>query len=163
MNERQHLSHGFGPCFDQNSEILILGSFPSVLSREQGFYYGNPRNRFWAVLEFLFHEAVPLDVEGRKSYCKRHKVALYDVIESCDIVGSKDDSIENVVPSDISSIVSASKIHTIVLNGNAAKRYFLTFQTDFDHLRILFMPSTSPANAAWNLERLIQKWKSILE
>ena len=162
MNQRTHVTHGFGPYFDSDSEILFLGSFPSVLSREQQFFYGNPRNRFWSVLEAIFDDKAPSDVEGRKMFCKRHKIALYDAIEECDIIGSRDDSIENIVPADIRSIVSASKIKKILLNGNAAKRYFLTFQDNFDLIDLYFLPSTSPANAAWSLERLIESWKKAL-
>ena len=162
MSEKTHVNHEFGPFFDEESEILVLGSFPSVLSRKQGFYYGNPRNRFWMILQEVFGEPVPNDVEGRKNFCKRHHIALYDAIEECDIVGSKDDSIENIVPADVQSIVLGSKIKRIVLNGNAAKHYFLTFQPNFDHVELFFMPSTSPANAAWSLPRLVEIWKSAL-
>ena len=162
MNVKTHVEHGFGPLYDENSEILILGSFPSVLSREQGFFYGNPRNRFWAVLEALCGEAVPEDVEGRRAYCIAHRIALYDAIESCDIVGSKDDSIENVVPADIQTIVKNSRIKRVILNGNAAKRHYLAFQSDIEGVQLYFMPSTSPANAAWSLKRLIDVWKTAL-
>ena len=159
MNQYEHLNHGFGPYINGDSEILILGSFPSVLSREVNFYYGNPRNRFWNVLEAVFEDRAGNDVETRKSFCKRHKVALYDVIEECDIIGSRDDSIENIVPSDIISLISQSNIKRIVLNGNAAKRYFLTYFSQIENVKIVFMPSTSPANAAWSLTRLIDVWK----
>ena len=158
MNVRTHVDHGFGPLYDEKSEILILGSFPSVLSREQGFFYGNPRNRFWAVLEAIYKEKVPEDVEGRRAYCIAHKIALYDAIESCDIIGSKDDSIEYVVPADIQTIVKNSSIKRIILNGNAAKRHYLAFQSDIEGIQLFFMPSTSPANAAWSLKHLIDAW-----
>lgn len=160
MNVKTHVEHGFGPLYDEHSEILILGSFPSVLSREQGFFYGNPRNRFWAVLEALCGEKVPEDIEGRRAYCIAHRIALYDAIESCDIIGSKDDSIENVVPADIQTIVKNSRIKRVILNGNAAKRHYLAFQSDIGGVQLYFMPSTSPANAAWSLKRLIDVWET---
>lgn len=162
MNVKTHVTHEFGPFFDDKSEILVLGSFPSVLSRKQGFYYGNPRNRFWPILQEVFQEVVPEDVDGRKAFCKSHKIALYDAIEECDIVGSKDDSIENIVPADIKTIVSASNIKRIVLNGNAAKHYFLTYQSNFSQVELFFMPSTSPANAAWSLPKLVDIWQKAL-
>lgn len=158
MNQRMRLDHTFPPLCEKDSEILILGSFPSVLSRAQLFYYGNPRNRFWAVLGSIFHEDIAEDIEAKRLFCTRHKIALYDVIESCDIIGSRDDSIENIVPADIQALVSCSRIRKIVLNGNAAKRYFLQYQSNFDQLQLFFMPSTSPANAAWSLDRLVEKW-----
>lgn len=158
MNQRMRLDHTFPPLCEKDSEILILGSFPSVLSRAQLFYYGNPRNRFWAVLGSIFHEDIAEDIESKRLFCTRHKIALYDVIESCDIIGSRDDSIENIVPADIQALVSRSKIRKIVLNGNAAKRYFLQYQSNFDQLQLFFMPSTSPANVAWSLDRLVEKW-----
>ena len=162
MNQRVHVTHEFGAFYDKNAEILILGSFPSVLSRAQGFFYGNPRNRFWMVLQEVFNDPVPDDIGGRKAFCARHRIALYDAIEECDIIGSRDDSIENIVPADIKSIILCSKIKRILLNGNAAKRYFLTFQPNFSQVDLYFLPSTSPANAAWSLPKLVDAWKDAL-
>lgn len=163
MNQLQHAAHEFGPYINKDSEILILGSFPSVLSRAQSFYYGNPRNRFWSVLESCFKDRAGESVEERKAFCTRHKIALYDAIEECDIIGSRDDSITNIIPADIASIIKgAPGIKRIVLNGNAAKSYFLKYQPSFESIEILFMPSTSPANAAWKLDRLIETWQRAL-
>lgn len=161
--EYKHVEHGFGPVRDKNSRILILGSFPSVLSRQHDFYYANPQNRFWKVLERLLEDDAGLTKEERTAFCYRHGIALYDVIESCDIVGSSDSSIKNVVPSDIESLIKGTQIKAIVLNGNAAKRYFLTYFANFVHLDILPMPSTSPANAVKKLEDLMKEWSAILK
>ena len=159
MSERLHLSHGFGPLVNPDSEVLILGSFPSVLSRQKGFFYGNPRNRFWSVLATIFDESLPITVEDKRVFCLRHMIALYDAIEECDIVGSKDDSIENVIPADIPAILSKSKVKTIICNGSAAKKYFLAYWNENPCISLFFLPSTSPANAAWSLSRLIQEWR----
>ena len=106
--QRQALDHGFGPFFDKGSRLLILGSFPSVKSREQGFYYGHPQNRFWSVMAALFCEATPKSLSEKKAFLSRNHVALYDVIERCSIVGSADSSVADVVPSSLEEILRKS-------------------------------------------------------
>ncbi|MGN1135393.1 MAG: DNA-deoxyinosine glycosylase [Oscillospiraceae bacterium] len=154
----QHITHTFPPFYSGSSEILILGSFPSVKSREQGFYYGHPQNRFWKTLALVCGENVPHDIAEKKALLERHGIALYDVIYSCDIIGSSDSSIKNVVPADIESIVRGSRVSKILLNGKTAEKYFRKYQKEcfFEMLRV--MPSTSPANAAFSLEKLVKIW-----
>ena len=163
MSEKTHVNHEFGPFFDEESEILVLGSFPSVLSRKQGFYYGNPRNRFWMILQEVFGEPVPNDVEGRKDFCKRHHIALYDAIEECDIVGSSDASIRNIVPVDIQRVLNAADIAQIYCNGSTSYDLFMRYLEPVCGRMPVKLPSTSPANAAWNPERLCEAWKQIKE
>ena len=155
-----HLTHTLPIFIDENSEILILGSFPSVKSREVMFYYGHPQNRFFRVLGSLFNE-VAITVEERKDFLKRHKIALYDVIEECDIEGSADSSIKNVIPIDIVSILKEyPNIKVIGVNGNKAKELFIKYLLDkVGSTKVIYLPSTSPANAKMNLEVLISKYK----
>lgn len=155
-----HVSHGFGPCYFEDSEILILGSFPSVKSREISFYYGHPMNRFWAVLAGIFKIRIPNDVDSKQGILKDIHVALYDVIEECDIQGSSDSSIKNVVPTDLSKIIKHSKIRAIYLNGKKAGALFEKYQKSLlgDSIPYFILPSTSPANAAVSIDQLIKVW-----
>lgn len=116
--------HEFEPVYDKNSEILILGSFPSVKSREQGFYYGHPQNRFWKVLAAIVQEKIPDSIEEKKEMLLRNHIAVYDVIWQCKITGSSDSSIKDVVPADITTIVELSKIRKIYANGKLAENFF---------------------------------------
>ena len=154
------LIHTIPPLFDKNSEILILGSFPSVKSRETQFFYGHPQNRFWRVISKIFEEECPETVEQKRSLLLKHNIAVWDVIESCDIEGSADSSIKNVVPNDLSIILNNANIRQIFVNGRTAYRYFCKYQKD---LNAVCLPSTSPANAAFSLDRLILEWKVIKE
>ena len=158
-----HLTHTLPIFIDQDSEILILGSFPSVKSREVMFYYGHPQNRFFAVLGRLFNEDCSTDVEQRKLFLKRHKIALYDVIEECDIVGSADSSIKNVIPIDIESILSKfPNIKIIGITGNTAKCHFDKYLLDkVGNTKIVYLPSTSPANAKMKIEDLVEKYRNL--
>ena len=153
--------HGFPPLVYPDSRILILGSFPSIKSREAAFFYGHPQNRFWPLLATLHGEAVPSSVEEKRALAKRHHYALYDSIESCSIIGSSDATIKDVVPADLSSIIQGTEISLIVCNGKASLHYFELYQ---NHIEIphICLPSTSPANAQFNLERLIKEWSVIL-
>ena len=159
-----HLTHTLPIFINEDSEILILGSFPSVKSREVMFYYGHPQNRFFRVLGSLFNEDAPETVADRKAFLKRHKIALYDVIEECDIEGSSDSSIRNVKPIDISSILRKYKnIKVIGITGNTAKYYFDKYLLDkVGNIKVVYLPSTSPANAKMNLDTLVDKYKEIL-
>lgn len=159
MGEYQHVTQPFEPVYNKDSRILILGSFPSVKSREMGFYYGHPQNRFWKVLSGILEEETPQSVEEKKSMLLRKRVAIYDVIESCDIIGSSDSSIRNVVPADIMGIVENSDIKAVFANGKTSAKLYRKYQDEEIGLPITELPSTSPANAAFSLERLMEIWK----
>ena len=153
-----HVTHPFPPLYDKNSKILILGSFPSVKSREQMFFYGHPQNRFWKVIANVFGDEVPTTIEEKKVLLRRHHIALWDVIKSCDIEGSSDSSISGVVPNDLSEIFAGADIQTIIVNGKTAEKYFNKYTRDAIGKDAICLPSTSPANAAWSLERLTEAW-----
>ena len=157
----QHVEHGFGPVYDKESRILILGSFPSVKSREQAFYYGHPQNRFWKVLAALADTEVPQTVAEKKAWLYAHHIAIYDVIEACDIEGSSDSSIRNVVPADIGTILEESKVKHIFTNGKTAGKLYRRYQAKSCDLPMTELPSTSPANAAYTLDKLIAAWQTI--
>ncbi|MBR3144273.1 MAG: DNA-deoxyinosine glycosylase [Clostridia bacterium] len=156
------ITHPINPVFDKNSKILILGSFPSVKSREEGFFYGNPQNRFWKVLSFLYGEELPNTIQNKKEFLLKHGIAVFDVIKSCDIVGSADSSIKNVVPNDFTKILNNSKINRIFTNGNLAHTLYNKYVLEKTGIKDIKLPSTSPANAAFSLEKLIKTWKIIL-
>lgn len=156
--EFTHVVHTFEPVYNDKSEILILGSFPSVKSRENQFYYGHPQNRFWKVTAAVFHEEVPDTVEKKKDFLLRNHLAVWDVIASCDIIGSSDSSIKNVVANDMNLILETAKIKKICANGDKAYQLSLKYCRREGQPGICKLPSTSPANAAWNLSRLTQAW-----
>lgn len=158
MSEYTHIIHPFLPLYDSESRILILGSLPSVKSREEGFYYGHPRNRFWAMLAGVWKEKMPVTVEEKKQFVLQHHLALYDAIESCDIIGSADSSIRNVKPADLREIMRNARIKKILVNGKTAGKYFCRYQDENYQNLFKVMPSTSPANAAVSLEKLIECW-----
>ena len=155
------VTHPFEPLYDGNSKVLILGSFPSVKSREQNFFYGHPQNRFWKVTSAVFEEKTPETIAEKRAFILRNHLALWDVIESCEITGSSDSSIRNVKANDLSIIVNNSQISQIFTNGRAAEKYYNLYIKDKLGKSALCLPSTSPANAAWSLERLIQSWQII--
>ncbi|MBO4556140.1 MAG: DNA-deoxyinosine glycosylase [Elusimicrobiales bacterium] len=155
--------HPIPPVYDTKSVCLILGSFPSVKSREAGFFYGHPRNRFWAMLAKILDEKKPETITEKKALLTRHGVALWDVIKCCEISGSSDSSIKNAVPNDIMPILEQSKIRKILINGGKAwelyQRHIAAASNNAIIKNAVKMPSTSPANAAWTLEKLIQAWE----
>ena len=155
------IQHPIEPVFDKESNILILGSFPSVKSREEGFFYGHPQNRFWKVLAEIWKESVPITIEEKKSFLLRNHIAVWDVIKSCDIEGSSDSSIKNVVANDIDVIISEANIKQIYVNGKKAQQLYQKYIYPMLQKEAICLPSTSPANAAWSLERLVQKWRKI--
>lgn len=161
--EYQTLTHTFEPVYDENSRILILGTFPSVKSREQNFFYGHPQNRFWKLLAVLLEEPVPISIEEKKSMLLRNHIAVWDVIASCDIIGSSDSSIRNVVPADLNRIVKYAPIQKIYANGGKAYELYRKYGQQMTGMEAVKLPSTSPANAAWQMERLSGMWKQILE
>ena len=158
--EYTHVKQTFLPVYNEESRILILGSFPSVKSRENQFYYGHPQNRFWKVIAEIFNEPVPQTIDEKKDLLLRHRIAVWDVIDSCDIVGSSDSSIRNVVPNDMDLILSNAKIQGIFANGGKAHQLFVKYCNKEGMPPLGKLPSTSPANAAWNLERLTAEWKT---
>ncbi|MBQ6364250.1 MAG: DNA-deoxyinosine glycosylase [Lachnospiraceae bacterium] len=155
--------HPIPPLYDGRSEILILGSFPSVKSREAQFFYGHPQNRFWKVIAAVCGEPVPETVPEKKALLLSHHIALWDVIHSCDIQGSSDASIKNVVPNDLGVILDAAPVRQIYVNGKTAEKYYRKYTQPVTGREAVCLPSTSPANAAWSVERLIDAWKIIRE
>lgn len=155
------IEHPFPPLFDGNSEILILGSFPSVKSREQMFFYGHPQNRFWRVVSAVFGCDLPETIEQKRRFLLSNNIALWDVIASCEIVGSSDSSIKNVTANDLSEILNNADIKQIYVNGKTAEKYFNKYTKDKINREAVCLPSTSPANAAWSVERLIDAWSII--
>ena len=161
MQEYQHISHTFDPVYNEESQILILGSFPSVKSRENNFYYGHPQNRFWKVLAAVFDVEVPQTIDEKKEFLLGHHIAIWDVIESCSILGSSDISIKDVVVNDFSKILKTTKIETIYVNGAKAYELYHKYAEKQTGIKAVKLPSTSPANAAWNVERLVGTWFQI--
>ena len=160
--ELKRQNHEFPPVYDENSEILILGSFPSVKSREMQFFYGHPQNRFWKVMAQVLHENVPHTIPEKKEMLLRHHIALWDVIASCDIAGSSDSSIRNVVPNDLGYIISRSRITKIYANGAKSKQLYDKYLSKQLGIEAVQLPSTSPANAAYSVERLLEYWKNVI-
>ena len=156
------LIHPISPVYDKDSKALILGSFPSVRSREEGFFYGHPQNRFWRVTARIFKEKVPQTISEKKDFLIRNHIALWDVIGSCEITGSSDSSIKNVTVNDISLILKAADIQAIYLNGGKAYQLYKKYIFPVTKREGICLPSTSPANAAWNLDKLTEAWKKIL-
>ncbi len=155
--------HTIPPVFNENSKILILGSFPSVKSREEMFYYAHPQNRFWKTVSAVFGEDTPETTTQKKDFLLRNKIALFDVVSSCEISGSADSSIKNVTPNDLSVILNTSKIEKIFVNGKTALNYYKKYSENNTGIKAVCLPSTSPANAVWSLEKLIEEWKTIKE
>lgn len=159
----EHNTHTFPPIYDEKSKILILGTFPSVKSRELAFYYGHPQNRFWKLLAYLAREPVPAEIEEKKALLLKHGIAIWDVIHSCDIEGSSDSSIKNVVPNDIASLLKKAPIRHIYANGGKAYELYLKYCAESCSVPISKLPSTSPANAASSFEKLCSTWDIILK
>ena len=159
---RMHMIiHPFPPLYNEDSETLILGSFPSVKSREEMFFYGHPQNRFWKVLSAVFQCPSLETVEEKKQFLLFHKIALWDVIGSCEIEGSSDSSIKNVTANDLTPIIGGANIKRIFVNGKTAERYYNKYTKDKIGKEAICLPSTSPANAAWSIDRLVSVWKII--
>lgn len=162
MAEYIRVKTTFDPVFDENSKVLILGTFPSVKSREENFYYGHPQNRFWRLVASITGEDVPTTIAEKKVLLLRHGIALWDVVLECDIIGSSDSSIRNVVPADINRILRSAKIEKIIGNGDKACKLYERYCRENTGRDIIKCPSTSPANAAFGMERLIEEWSRIL-
>lgn len=158
----ERVAHTFEPIFDGNSRILILGTFPSVKSRENNFYYGHPQNRFWKLLALLTKEAVPVTIKEKKELLLKHGIAIWDVICSCEIEGSSDSSIKNVEPNNLDCILEASPIKDIFGNGAKACQLYDRYMKPRICREIIKLPSTSPANAAWTLDKLFDEWGRVI-
>lgn len=153
--------HPFPPLYDKNSKVLILGSFPSVKSREQLFFYGHPQNRFWKVVSAVMGSDIPVSIEGKSNLLHSNHIALWDVIASCDITGSSDSSIRNVVANDLTEILENADIRQIFANGKTAEKYYNKYTRDIIGREAVCLPSTSPANAGWSVDRLVETWSVI--
>ena len=162
MAELARQQHPIPPLYDPGSRILILGSFPSVKSREGQFFYHHPQNRFWRVLAAVLDETPPITIEEKSAFLHRNHIALWDVIGSCEISGSSDSSIRNVVPNDLSPILETANIRAVFCNGGTSHRYYRKYTQAATGIEARVLPSTSPANAAWNLEKLTNALQEIL-
>ncbi len=157
------VTHEINPVYTKESKILILGTLPSVKSRESQFFYGHPQNRFWRVLAALLNKDLPSTVEEKRQLLLSSNIAVWDVIASCDIIGSSDSSIKNVVPTDLTRIIKESSIKQIFCNGGKAYDLYQKYSYKSTGWEAVKLPSTSPANASYSLERLLEEWKIILE
>ncbi len=155
------LIHSIPPIYSANSKILILGSFPSVKSREQEFFYGHPQNRFWRVMSAVLGCSLPSTTDEKREMLLSHNIALWDVISVCDITGSADSTIKNAVPNDISIILENTRVKAIFLNGKTAEKYFNKYLRPTTELPSITLPSTSPANAVFGFDALVREWSVI--
>lgn len=161
-NSEATIIHPIEPTYNAESRILILGSFPSVKSREMMYFYGHPQNRFWKVVAALYKEPVPMTVEERRAFLLRSRIAVWDSIHQCTITGSSDSSIRDVIPNDLSPILETAPIETIYCNGKKSFEMYHKYIEPVTGRPAVALPSTSPANAAWSLEKLISAWSVIL-
>ena len=163
MKEYSYVEHTFAPVYDRESKILILGTFPSVKSRENQFYYGHPQNRFWKVIARITGEKVPVTIEEKKKILLGNHIAVWDVIQSCRIAGSSDSSIHDVVINDVSKLLKETKIKRIYANGGKAYELYQKYAFQKTGREIIKLPSTSPANAGYRLESLCEEWGRIMD
>ena len=152
------LIHPFAPVWNADSRVLVLGTFPSVQSRANDFYYGHPQNRFWKVAGEVYGQPAPQTVEQKRAFLLANGVALWDVLASCDIVGSADSAIRNPVANDLTPLLNGSRIRQIFTNGQTAARFYRLYCEPVTGLPATTLPSTSPANAAWSVQRLAKAW-----
>ena len=157
--------HTFGPVYNKNSKILILGSFPSVKSRELNFYYGHPQNRFWKLMSKIYNEEIGDEIDLKKQFLSKNNIALWDTLKSCEIKGSSDASITNVEINNIEELMKKSNISKIIFNGKTAYNLFVknADMTKYSNSEIRILPSTSPANAAYSLDKLFDIWSKELK
>ena len=159
--EEQRIVHPIPPLYDINSKRLILGRFPSIKSREAMFFYGHPQNRFWKLLAMIYNEPAPVTIEEKSKLILSHNLALWDSIRSCTITGSSDSSVKDVVPNDLSVILSNSRVEKIFCNGALSHKMYMKYIYPQTLIEAVKLPSTSPANAAYSIERLYEQWKII--
>ncbi|MDE5601067.1 MAG: DNA-deoxyinosine glycosylase [Clostridia bacterium] len=158
----RHVKHPFAPIIDKHCRVLLLGSVPSVKSVENEFYYMHPQNRFWKLMSYLLNEDfVSADIRTRTTLLLKHNIALYDSVEECDIEGSSDTKIKNVIPSDIPSFLEIADIQHIFCNGAASYQYLTKFYPEYQSIATK-LPSTSPANAKYTIPMLADEWNVIL-
>lgn len=161
--KEEAIRHPIPPVFNEHSRILILGSFPSVKSRETAFFYGHPQNRFWRVLSAIFEDALPLSIDEKRSFLLKNRIAVWDVIAECRIRGSADTSIREARPNDLSPILAAAPIERIFTNGGTATALYRRHLREKTGIDSIALPSTSPANAACSLDALIRSWHVLKE
>lgn len=161
--ESERITHAFAPVFDCESRVLVLGTMPSPKSRELGFYYSHPRNRFWPVMAKLLCEKIPETAEEKQNFCLRNKIALWDVLKECDIEGASDSSIKNAVPNDISIILNSADIKAVFTTGATAAKLYKKFIEPENGISVIALPSTSPANAKMSLDALAEEYRKILD
>ena len=158
------ITHELKPIYDEYSKVLILGSIPSVKSREEGFYYAHPKNRFWTTLSKVYEEKLPVTIQEKIAFLKKHHIALYDVLASCEIAASSDSSIKNPVPNDFTEILNNSNIKTIFTTGKKAYTLYQKYCFPKTKIEAIYLPSTSPANCPKDIEEtLITSYKKIKE
>ena len=156
--EEQRIIHPIPPLYDSDSTKLILGSFPSIKSREAMFFYGHPQNRFWKLMAVIYGESTPVTIEEKKKLILSHNLALWDSIRTCTITGSSDSSVKDVVPNDLSVILNNSRVEKIFCNGALSYKMYMKHIYPSTKIEAVKLPSTSPANAAYSIERLYEQW-----
>lgn len=156
------VTHTFPPFINKDSEIIILGTMPSVKSREAGFFYMHPQNRFWRLLSDVYGDDFPKSTDEKRAFLKKHQIALYDVLESCDITGSSDSSIKNPIPADIPSIIKNTAVSRIFVTGKTAEKLYKKYLEDKTGIKCICLPSPSPANCAVKYEDMLNTYKSRL-
>ena len=153
--------HPISPLYNKESKVLVLGSFPSVKSREAQFFYHHPQNRFWKVISTICEETLPVTIEEKRELLLRNHIAVWDVIKSCEITGSADSSIKNVITNDLSEILHSAQINGMIANGNTAYQLYMKYIFPNTGIDIIRLPSTSPANASCSVDRLVEEWSLI--
>ena len=155
------INHPIPPLYNEDSRILILGSFPSVKSREAQFFYHHPQNRFWKVISSVYGNPLPTTIEEKRAMLLECKIAVWDVIQSCEITGSSDSSIKNVIANDLSEILHTAKIAQIIANGSTSYQLYMKYINPKTGIEAIKLPSTSPANAACTMDKLLEAWSCI--
>lgn len=157
------VNHPFDPIYNEHSKIIILGTIPSVVSREENFYYGHPQNRFWKLISSLTENPIPQTIEEKKKLLLNEDIAIWDVLKSCNIDQSKDSSILNPIPNDFKDLFHKTSLHAVFTNGKKAEDLYKRLCYKKINLTSTCLPSTSPANASYSFERLLQSWSVILK
>jgi hypoxanthine-DNA glycosylase len=158
MTKQKHLSHPLKPIYDEHSRMLILGTFPSPKSREAGFYYSHPQNSFWRVMATVMESEVPQNNEEKTIFLLKNKIALWDVLHSCEITGAADGSIRNPVVNDFSELLHKTDIKAVFTTGRTAMKLYQKHCLPKTGIPALYLPSTSPANRSCNFEVLVEKY-----
>lgn len=159
----EYVEHEFGPFYDSQSKVLILGSIPSKKSRELGFYYAHPKNRFWKTLAAIYEEEVPISIDQQKHFLTKHHIALWDVLASCYINGSSDQSIQKATPNDIAALLEKTNIQAIFTTGRKSEQLYQKYCLDQTKIPAIYLPSTSPANCKKGIPQRLQKEYQIIK